>query len=52
LEVAISKIGEHIEIDLALSELFLVSTEVDTTEPHADVHDRALAPMDGSLILW
>ena len=50
LEIAISEIGEHIEIDLVLSELFLVSTEVETTEPHADIHDRGLAPMNGSLI--
>jgi hypothetical protein len=43
LEVAIGKIGEHVEIDLVFSKLFLVSTEAKTTEPHADIHDRVLA---------
>jgi hypothetical protein len=42
-EVAIGKIGEHVEIDLVFSKFFLVSTEAKTTEPHADVHDRVLA---------
>jgi hypothetical protein len=43
LEVAVGKIGEHVDIDLTFSKLFLVSTEAETAEPHADIHDRALA---------
>ena len=42
MEVAIGEIGEHVEIDLVFSKLFLVSTEAKTTEPHADIHDRFL----------
>ena len=51
LQVAIGEIGEHVEIDPAFSKAFLVSTEFETTEPHADIHDRALARMNGSPIL-
>ena len=44
LEVAVGEIGEHVEIDPVLPERLLVSAEPETAEPHADIHDRALAP--------
>ena len=43
LEVAIGQIGENVETDLVVLKLFLVSAEAETAEPHADIHDRALA---------
>ena len=51
LEVAVGEISEHIEIDLVLSKLFLVSTEAETAEPPADIHDRALARGETTPIL-
>jgi hypothetical protein len=41
LEVAIGEIGEHVEIDLVFSKLFLVSAEAETAKPTADIHGRA-----------
>jgi hypothetical protein len=35
-------IGEHIEMDLVVSELLLVLPEAETAKPLADVHDRLL----------
>jgi len=52
LEVAFGKIGEHVEVDPVLSKLFLVSTEAETAEPYADVHDRASPWVKPPLILW
>ena len=52
MEVAIGEVGEHVEINLVFAKLFLVLAEAEATEPYADIHDRALTPINGSLILW
>jgi hypothetical protein len=41
LEVAIGEIGEHIEIDLVVSEIGLVLAKAETAKPPADIHGRA-----------
>jgi CYTH domain-containing protein len=40
LEVAITKIGEHVEIDLVLSEIGLVLAKAETAKPPADIRGR------------
>ncbi len=50
-EVSIGEIPEHIEIDPVVLEPLLVSAEPETMQPHAYIHDRALAPSDIPLTL-
>ena len=46
LEVAVGQVGENVETDLVVLKFFLVSAETETAEPHADIHDRALAGVE------
>ena len=41
LEVAIGEIGEHVEIDLVVSEIGLVLAKADRVQPLGDVHRRS-----------
>ena len=39
-EVAISQIGEHVHVDLVVTEIRLVLTEAEIAKPPADIHGR------------
>jgi hypothetical protein len=46
LEIALGQLGQHLVVDLVLSDDRLVFLETEASQPNSDIHGRVLTELD------